>query len=214
MRILKLILFLSIGTVAMLLPILIQSRWMNMKRWKGIAVALSITVAGTIGALLLSYVESQEFGGTSFYGAVFIMPAVMLVVSRLLKETYGQVMDLCAPAAGAMLFIMKINCRISGCCAGRYIYGEVPFPSQIVESINGLILMFVILTMAKKKPGRGDLYPWFLVIYGCTRFVLNLFRGDMIPFLFGMTAGNFWSVISVIWGVLWLLMIRKNQTKE
>ena len=36
----------------------------------------------------------------------------------------------------------------------------------------------------------------------------------MIPFLFGMTAGNFWSVISVIWGVLWLLMIRKNQTKE
>ena len=213
MRILKLILFLSLGTGAMLVPILLQCGWMQMKRWKGAVVALTITLAGTVGAVALAYVESGLIGGTSFYGAVFIMPLVFLPIARMMGEPYGRVMDLCGPAGGVMQCIMKINCWISGCCGGRYIYNEISFPSQLVESANGLLLAFVILGMSKKKPGRGDLYPWFMVLYGCTRFVLNLMRGEANTFLLGMKAGNFWSLISIAWGILWLAGIRKNRTK-
>lgn len=208
---LEVLLYVAIGMATMLIPILIQVRWLKMKGWKGIAVALSGTVAGTIGTMVMYFIENQKFGGISFYGAVFAVPTIMLVMSGFLKEPYERIMDLCGPAAGAMQCVMKVSCVRSGCCGGRFIYGEISFPSQIVESLNGFVIMLVLLAMAKKKPGRGDLYPWFLVIYGCTRFLLNLMRGSRTAFLLGLPAGNFWSVICVAWGLVWLYRLRKNK---
>ena len=207
----KLALYVSIGMAAMLIPILIQSRWQNMKNSKGFVVALSGTVAGTIGTMILYWIENHRFGGTSFYGAVFAVPVIMLIVSRRLQEPYERIMDLCAPAASTMLCVMKVQCFLGGCCKGRFLSDEIRFPSQLAEFVNGLVIMLVLLAMAKKKPGHGDLYPLYLVIYGCSRFVLNLLRETKGTFLLGMPAGNFWSVIAVAWGVFWLYRIRKNK---
>lgn len=202
----KLILYVSIGMATMMIPILIQSGWQNMLRRKGIVVALSGTVAGTIGTMILYWIENHRFGGTSFYGAVFAVPIIMLGVSHWLDESYERIMDLCAPAASAMLCVMKVQCLLSGCCEGRILYGKFRFPSQIAEFLSGLVIMVVLLALAKKRPGRGDLYPMYLTIYGCTRFLLNLLREKQDPFLLGMAAGNFWSIIAVIWGVVWLMI--------
>ena len=108
--------YLSIGTCAMLLPILIMAIWYKVKIWKGIVVAVVITVAGTIGAYILFYIENHWIGGASFYGAVFIMPIAFLLVPKLLRMPYCEIMDLCAPAGCVMLMIMKSQCFLQGCC--------------------------------------------------------------------------------------------------
>ena len=79
------------GVVMLVSMILRKEQFPRVAIWKMVVVALLTLITGVFGTMVLAYIELGEFGGTSFYGAVFIMPAVMLVVSRLLKETYGQV---------------------------------------------------------------------------------------------------------------------------
>ena len=77
------------------------------------------------------------------------------------------------------------------------------FPSQLVELINAVVLMLVLMVMALSQKWRGKIYPWYLIIYGCTRFVLNWFRFTS-PLLMGLPAGNLWSLVAIFIGVLWL----------
>ena len=203
------ILALSLGTGAMLALILIIMLRYRIRLWKGLPVALLLTVTGTLGTYIWFFVESSIFGGRSYYGAVFLVPLAFCYVARLLGIPYGDLMDLCAPAECVMLAIMKYQCLEDGCCAGKVLLsiaidGSVIFPSQLVELINALVLMAVLMTMAFFKKTRGKLYPWYLVLYGATRFVLNFFRADTQPLLLGLPAGNLWSLLAIFLGVLWL----------
>lgn len=214
----ELIFYLSIGAAVMLIPILIQSIWYHVKWYKGILITILLTVAGTVGAYTMFFVENHWIGGTSFYGAVFLVPVLFLPLAKLLRMPYGTLMDLCGPAECVMLAIMKVQCLIGGCCGGREcsVAGVVfRFPSQIAELTNALVIMVVLMLLARKKNLRGFLYPCYMLLYGLTRFVLNFFRGDTSQFALGLTAGSFWSVCSVIIAVITLVwMIGKRKFKE
>ena len=141
-----------------------------------------------------------------------------------MRIPYGYLMDFCAPAECVMLALMKYQCLVDGCCSGRVMLeiamdGSVVFPSQIVELINALLLMAVLMGMAFFKKWRGKIYPWYLVIYGSTRFILNFFRADIEPLLLGLPAGNLWSLLSIFIGILWLIdrkivIVKKQSSKE
>jgi prolipoprotein diacylglyceryltransferase len=140
-----------------------------------------------------------------------------------MKIPYGDIMDFCAPAECVMLAIMKYRCLIDGCCAGKVLLsiamdGSVIFPSQITELVNAFVLMAVLLGMAFSRKTRGKIYAWYLVLYGATRFVLNLFRADTTPFLLGLPVGNIWSLLAIFLGILWLtdrkLIITKKTPGE
>lgn len=203
------IIALSAGTLAMLILILIMMKHYRVRLWKGLPVALLLTVTGTLGTYIWFFVESSIFGGRSYYGAVFLVPLAFVYVAKLMRIPYGDLMDFCAPAECVMLSIMKYQCLVDGCCAGKVLLsiaidGSVIFPSQLVELINALVLMAVLMTMAFFKKTRGKIYPWYLVLYGATRFVLNFFRADTQPLLLGLPAGNLWSLLAIFLGVLWL----------
>lgn len=212
----KFILFLAIGTLAMLIPLLICARWKRIPAWKAVVTAFILTVVGTAGTYLLGYLENQFlFGSRSFYGAVFLIPAVFSLVALLLRIRYGDLMDMSAPSVCMMLVLMKALCCIEGCCKGFVMFenglGEaVRFPSQIVELCNALVLLVVLLVLARKPDLRGKLYPWFLITYGASRFVLNFFRGGLAPFVWILSAGHFWSLVAIALGGLWLLAIRRK----
>ena len=195
----------------MLVPIIIQTIWYKTEIWKSIVVSVLLTVTGTIGTYIWFFVENLHFGGRSFYGAVFIVPIVFIVISKFLHISYGYLMDLCAPAECIMLAVMKAKCLVDGCCTGRFLgfflNGEpVIFPSQIAELISALVLCVVLMILAYKSKFRGALYPWYMVLYGITRFILNFFRdvweNGTIPY------GTIWSIISLIIGVIWLFALK------
>lgn len=208
--------FLAIGTMVMLIPVLIQSCWYHMKWYKAFCLTVILTIAGTLSTKIHYWVETGELGGLSFYGAIFYVPVMFLLVAKVLRLPYGTAMDLCAPAECAMLVIMKVHCLISGCCGGRVMCvagNTFVFPSQYVEMANAVILMLILLLMSRKGKNRGSLYPWYMVLYGCSRFVLNMFRETKI-FALGMSAGCFWSVWSVLLGTAVLVLWRRKKKQE
>jgi len=212
----KLLVYLSIGTAAMLIPIMIQVLWNDIKLWKAIPIAIALTISGTLGTYLLFFIENHWIGGTSFYGAVFLVPIVFVAFLRVFHIPYGILLDMCAPAECMMLSIMKVQCLLSGCCGGRALYvnavGEtVHFPSQMIELMNALLLCAVLLVIAHGGKNKGGIYPLYMVLYGTTRLILNIFRENQSAFLFGLPPGHIWSIVSMLAGSTWLIMrVRKK----
>ena len=213
----KLLIYLAIGTTAMLIPIMIQVLWNKIRVYKGFLLAIALTITGTLGTYLLYFIENHWIGGTSFYGAVFLVPIVFLAFPRVFGIPYGILLDICAPAECVMLAIMKVQCLLSGCCGGRALYvnavGETMyFPSQAIELINALLICVILLFIAHGKKNREENYPLYMVIYGTTRLILNSFRENQSAFLFGLPPGHIWSIVSVLAGSIWLLVrLRKKR---
>ena len=193
----------------MLIVMLYLRKYYRLAYWKIVITAVLLTVSGTIGTMLLFWIESGNWGGTSFYGAIFFVPVIMTVVAIILKIPAGAMLDLCAPAECIMLALMKLRCLYWGCCAGRVMFTlqDVPirFPSQIVELVTIVCVMMALLQFIKKSRYIDQIYAWYLILYGATRFVLNLLR-DTKPFVWILPAGNFWSLISITIGILVLCL--------
>lgn len=204
----------------MLLPIAVLAKQYCIAWWKTIITSVLLTITGTAGTYIWFIIENGAFGGRSFYGAVFLVPPVFFLLAKLLRVNSGELIDLCAPAECVMLTIMKYQCMKDGCCGGKVLCTtpqgvEVIFPSQIAEAAAALLIGVILLVMARNPKNRGTLFPWYMVIYGASRFVLNLFRAEEAVFLLGMTAGNVWSILSVILGLTWLILHKKlRKTSE
>ena len=213
---LKLIIILLIGTCAMMIPMFFQARKYEIKVWKIIPVAFVLTVVGTIGTYLWFLLENLHWGGRSFFGAVFLVPIAFLLIAPIVRIPYGQLVDLCAPAECIMLSIMKVQCLIEGCCAGRILFmtdlgGVVRFPSQLVELIVAYVLVWLLLVISHKTEQREKVYPWYLILYGASRFILNFFREEWAKYDGGIPPlGTVWSVCAVIIGILWIVIYNKR----
>ncbi len=208
------LLIIGIGCIAMMLLMLLRQKkeFPHIQKWKMVILSVALTITGVLGTMILFFIESGHFGGTSFYGAVLFVPILMLP-AVLLKLSYRDILNLCAPAECLMLSIMKMDCLMNDCCIGRYIPAiHMVFPSQIVESIAGLLIMGALLLIAHKKK-NASLYPWYLIIYGAVRFGLNGFRFGLTPFMLGLSNGHFWSVVSIVIGVIWIFAV-KNKDRE
>lgn len=181
----------------------------HMQVWKVAVSAIAVTFAGVTGAYLMGLLESGSWGGRSYFGAVFLVPVIMWLVAKALKLPYGQLLDICAPAGCIMLAVLKIKCRIDGCCGGRFFplkNGElIRFPSQIVESVVGLLLALILILINKKGTQQGRIYALYLIFYGIVRFVLSFLRYPH-PWIGVFPAGAFWSLIAIALGILTLLV--------
>lgn len=203
---------LGVGTILMMAVMLFCRRWYSIVLWKAIVTAPVLTFFGLFSVKIMFFFESGNWTGLSFFGAVFLIPLWFYPVSRFMKVPYGALVDQCAPSICVMLAIMKIQCLLTGCCKGRVLYenaaGEaIRFPSQIVELVTALALMVVLIYLMKKTMYHGRIYPLFMLLYGASRFILNLLR-ETTPFVWLLPAGNFWSLVAITIGIMWLMLIR------
>ena len=200
---------LVVGTIAMAAVMLLPRRWRaGLPMWKTLLSAAVLTVLGVLGAKLMFLIESGFWAGTSFYGAVFFPPMIMVLLALLLRVPPLALLDLCAPAECVMLAILKMQCAVNGCCVGILLTitadgTYIRFPSQIIELLNALVLMVMLLRLIRKGTWQGRIYPIYMLLYGITRFILNLLR-DTKPFLLGLPAGNFWSLVAIVIALIWL----------
>ena len=206
-----------IGAVAMFIVMFLRRKqYPQVAVWKLPIICVMLTVCGVLGTLLLFYIENGHFGGTSFFGAVLLVPILMLPV-LLLRIPYGTLMDICATAECAMLAVMKLDCLAGGCCYGKLLYDQngivIRFPSQIVEMITILIIMFVLFRLDKKETNKHKLYPYYLILYGATRAVLNYCRGGISPLVWIIPNGTFWGLFSVLMGLACLQRIKRKETE-
>lgn len=207
-------LFLAGDIILVFLMALIINKQLQLEMWKIIVFSLVIVPIGFFCGKLMRLVEAGTWVGVSFYGAVLFAPVFMVLVGILLRIKPLDMLDLCAPAGCIALVFMKIQCKITGCCIGMILSYDVNgrpfrFPSQIVEMICGAVLFLVIMLMIRSGKHRGSIYAWFLLLYGTSRFILNLFR-ETEPFVLGISAGCFWSIVSVLIGAVFLFLKHKR----
>lgn len=212
----KLLVFLLIGTIAMGTPLLKMANNYGISKGKILILTLMLTIMGTAGTFLMYYVENRYWGGLSFYGAVFLVPVMFLAVAPILQIPYSSAMDFCAVGECVMLALMKIHCIIGGCCQGRVLFkipsGElIRFPSRIVEMSVAIVLFAVLFQWSQKGNKHGVLYSWYMLLYGCTRFGLNILREAWVEKNMILPFGNIWSLVAIVVGGIWLISIRKNE---
>ena len=203
----------GLGAVAMFLSMLLRKKlFPQVTIWKMVLLTVWLTVTGVLGTMILAYIEMSEFGGTSFYGAVFLVP-ILILPAMLMRITYKDLLNLCAPAECAMLLVMRFDCLDKGCCFGRYLPAlEFQFPSQIAEMVVAITIMITLIQM-HRKDRQVQLYPWYMILYGVCRFILQGFRyGGTDPWVLGLSQGHFWSLIAVVIGTVWLLLSRARKT--
>lgn len=213
------------GFVLLILITIFEGRFLKISLTKRLIADLFIAAAAITGWRVMFIIESgfTKFDGWSFFGSTFFTPPFMILAAIILKERKEDMLDLAAPCEGMILTVSKLHCLIEGCCGGKAMYmglnqdGEIwtTFPSQLVECITALLMTILLLFMMKYGKRKGVLYAWYMVIYGILRFVLNLMRAESTPFVWILPAGNFWALISLIIGSLWLAVIhRKNPIKK
>ena len=202
----------SLGAVAMFVSMVLRKKqFPQVALWKMIVLTVWLTITGVLGTMILAYIESGKFGGTSFYGAVLMVP-VLIMPAMLMKITHKDILNLCAPAECAMLLIMRFDCLDKGCCFGKYLPNlGFQFPSQITEMIVALAVMIVLIRMHRKN-SQIQLYPWYMIMYGVLRFCIQGLRyGGTNPWILGLSAGHFWSLVSITIGVIWLLLSKERK---
>lgn len=175
-------------------------------------------VGGVFGTHVMNFIESGIWGGRSYFGAVFIMPLIFIPFILIFKTPYWRTLDFTAISLSIMLMFLKISCLVSGCCGGRYLctINETPiiFPSQLLESLNGLFLLIVLWNFAKKEKFRGKIYPLFLIFYGITRFILNFGRAEVTSLVLGSSNGHVWSIVSVLAGIACYFYLSNEETMQ
>jgi prolipoprotein diacylglyceryltransferase len=202
----------SLGAVAMFVSMVLRKKqFPQVALWTMIVLTVWLTITGVLGTMILAYIESGKFGGTSFYGAVLMVP-VLIMPAMLMKITHKDILNLCAPAECAMLLIMWFDCLDKGCCFGKYLPKlGFQFPSQITEMIVALAVMIVLIRMHRKN-SQIQLYPWYMIMYGVLRFCIQGLRyGGTNPWILGLSAGHFWSLVSITIGVIWLLLSKERK---
>ena len=109
-----------------------------------------------------------------------------------------------------MLVVMRFDCLDKGCCFGKYLPElGFQFPNQIAEMVVSIAIMAALIWMLDKNR-EAQLYPWYMILYGLCRAVLQCFRyGGTEPWLLGLSSSHIWCLLSVTIGIVWLVLTRR-----
>lgn len=188
-------------------------RLYGIERKKAIIAAAWLMLTGMFGMFIMYFIETGRLGGGSFFGAVFSVPLFMYPLAKILKIGYGDIMDICAPAGCIILSILKFKCYLDGCCYGKLFMTNAwafRFPSQIVECVVALAIAVAMILIIVKGKHRTMAYPMLLVIYGITRFGLQLLR-QTHGWLGPIPSANVWSILAITLGCIALIIIKKEK---
>lgn len=168
-------------------------------------------------------------GGMSFHGGLVGLLLAGVFLSRRLKVPFLRLADWGAVAAPLGLALGRLGNFVNGELWGRETNvpwamvfpdaGTLPrHPSQLYEAfLEGVVLLTVMLLLSRKKRAPGELLAWFLVLYGCMRIFVELFRQPDVQigvagFLAGHTTmGQLLSIPMLVAGagLLWFLKRKK-----
>ncbi len=155
--------------------------------------------------------------GLVFYGGLLGGLLGLVFVSLKTKKhiiTYADLMTPCfclAHAGG------RIGCLMAGCCYGMEYTGPCAvvldgvsrLPTQPMEAAFLVILSGILMAIYLKKPRRGTVTGWYMVLYAVWRFGIEFFRADFRGNVGPLSTSQFISLFIFAFGVYLLIRSRK-----
>ncbi len=147
-------------------------------------------------------------GGLVFYGAAIGSLITLFVFMRREKQPALPVADLVIAYLPLGQFFGRLGCLGAGCCFGKPTdaavgitfpkftmawnqhiaeglidrhaeHSALVHPTQIYDSLTGLLLFAALMWLRKRKTYDGQVLVGWLVLYPVTRSLNELFRGDL-----------------------------------
>lgn len=177
---------------------------------------------------LLSLVRS----GGVFYGGLLLAVAVGLWYVRKHRLPTWEVGDIVAPGIAFGHVVGRFGCFLAGCCYGRPT--DVPWavvftnplaaenvgtplgvhlhPTQLYEAGAELVILVLLLVFERKgRPFPGRTFWGYMLVYGLSRFVIEIYRGDPRGMVFGdVSTSQFISLLIVPLSVFMLARLARR----
>jgi phosphatidylglycerol:prolipoprotein diacylglycerol transferase len=169
--------------------------------------------------------------GGVFYGGLIAAVAVAMWYMRRHKLPVWTVSDAFAPGIALGHVIGRMGCFFAGCCFGKPT--DVPWavtftseyarqnvgtplnvplhPTQLYEAGAELAILGVLLALERRGrnfPGRT--FWSYLLFYGITRFVIELYRGDPRGMVGALSTSQFVSVLLVPLSIIMLIVLARR----
>ncbi|MBR3767842.1 MAG: prolipoprotein diacylglyceryl transferase [Clostridia bacterium] len=189
-------------------------------------------ITGIIGAVLMAQLQNFIMSLTGLpysmsrlriFGGLLFTPVFIYFPVKYLGGDYKNITDIFTPGLYALLGCSKIGCAVYGCCYGiecavgvtTQFEDHTVFPVQLLESILCFILCIAAyFVLMNKKHRKGTLYPLFIILYGIMRFLVEFLRCYPLEertYFFGMNFWQLFSIISIVVGIVWLILLKKKQ---
>jgi phosphatidylglycerol:prolipoprotein diacylglycerol transferase len=140
---------------------------------------------------------------------------------------FWRMADIVAPLLALSFGIGKIGCWLNGCCNGTAttswlgviftnplsecdLLNQRIWPAQLFNSASGFLVFAVLFwVVRKRKHYNGQVFIWYLYLYGATSFVVEFFR--YIPVHVLRLTPNQWTDIAIIVvGIIASLILRRR----
>ena len=129
--------------------------------------------------------------------------------------------DLFAPILPFFHIFGRIGCFLAGCCYGipaswGFMYPHETFtrlPLPLIEAVCNLVILTTLLLFEKYCSPRGYHLPFYGILYGITRFVLEFFRGDSARGVWLLSTSQWISIAVVLGSVIWTIWNAKRLEK-
>lgn len=178
-----------------------------------------IADVGAYGLAKAGY--SYLVGGFVFYGGLLGYITAIYIYCRSSEVSFSHSLQLVLPAFPLAHGFGRIGCYVTGCCFGKETHGllhviysnsafapnGVPLvPVQLIESVYEFALFFILYADSKHKVPGYVMLSKYAVLYGCGRFVIELFRGDSYRGYIGwLSVSQVISLICIAAGIAYIL---------
>lgn len=169
-------------------------------------------------------------GGIVLYGSLIGAGIGFTLFWRWRRFPFLPMLDVVAPAMAVGVALGRVGCFLNGCCFGdtcdlpwavRFPAGTLPWldhvsggliasdalrslpvhPTQLYSTLDGLILMALLLAYFPLRRRDGEVMALLLVTYPITRFLIERLRNDEGAILAGMTISQNMSIVILIGGL-------------
>ena len=154
--------------------------------------------------------------GLVFYGGLLGGLLGLLFASRKTKRNILTFTDLMAPCFCLAHAGGRIGCLMAGCCYGMEYTGPCAvvldgvsrLPTQPMEAGFLVILSGILTAIFLKKPRRGTVTGWYMVLYAVWRFIIEFFRDDFRGSVGALSTSQFISLFIFALGLFLLIRSR------
>ena len=166
-------------------------------------------------------------GGLSYFGGILggVVAANCLIRRR--RMAFWRMVDIVAPLLALSFGIGKIGCWLNGCCNGTAttswlgviftnplsecdLLNQRIWPAQLFNSASGFLAFAVLFwVVRKRKHYDGQVFIWYLYLYGATSFVVEFFRYIPVHVL-GLTPNQWTDITIIVVGIIASLILRRR----